>query len=106
MLFSQCGSEYGRAGGPSGEVTAGRLYYASTSDGIPESEALYCIPVEAKQRLARKHMAQLGQYQASLSTGPFMRERVSVRFLLDEMTSGVSRGGTGVFEHPPQRPLH
>ena len=60
--------------------------YASTSDGVPESEALYCIPVEAKQRLVRKHMAQLGQYQASLSTGHFMREKVSVGFLLDATT--------------------
>jgi hypothetical protein len=38
----------------------------------------YYIPVEAKQRLARKHMAQLGQHQALLSTERFMRERVSV----------------------------
>ena len=47
--------------------------HTCNSEGRPVGEALYCIPVEVKGRLMPKHMAQIGQNQAMLSSGIYMK---------------------------------
>ena len=52
--------------------------------GHVNSEFMYCVPVEAKRSLEMKDMAQLSEYQATLSSSVPMRSYISVGILVDE----------------------